>query len=69
MPDHSSDGQLRTLLESAEVGQLTMKVRHQVPPDDTFEAGMALMGKHSHGCALLCHDGQLDGIMTEKDIL
>ncbi|MEC7557267.1 MAG: CBS domain-containing protein [Planctomycetota bacterium] len=69
MPDHSSDGQLRTLLESAEVGQLTMKVRHQVSPDDTFEAGMALMRKHSHGCALVCHDGQLVGIMTERDIL
>ena len=69
MADHTSDGQLRALLETAEVGQLTMKVRHQVSPNDTFETGMSLMRKHSHGCALVCEDGHLVGIMTERDIL
>ena len=69
MTEGSGEVQLRTLLQSAQVGQLTLKVRHQVAPTDSFGAAMALMRNRSHGCALVCQDGQLVGILTERDIL
>ncbi|MFP6703821.1 MAG: CBS domain-containing protein [Planctomycetaceae bacterium] len=69
MTDPSGEVQLRALLQSALVGQLTLKVRHQLAPDDEFGSAMALMRNRSHGCALVCQDGQLVGIVTERDIL
>ena len=69
MSNPSSEVQLKALLQSALVGQLTLKVRHQLAPDDGFGSAMALMRNRSHGCALVCQNGQLVGIVTERDIL
>lgn len=69
MTEGSGEVQLRALLQSAQVGQLTLKVRHQLAPTDTFGAAMSQMRNRSHGCALVCQDGQLVGIVTERDIL
>ena len=69
MTERSEGIQLRALLQSAHVGQLTLKVRHQLGTSDTFGSAVAEMREHSHGCALVCDEGQLVGILTERDIL
>ncbi len=69
MTGRSEGIQLRALLQSAQVGQLTLKVRQQLSPTDTFGSAVAVMRKHSHGCALICNEGELVGILTERDIL
>jgi len=69
MTERSGEVQLRALLQSTQVGQLTLKVRHQLAPSDSFGSAMALMRNRSHGCALVCQDGALVGIVTERDIL
>jgi len=69
MTERSGEVQLKALLQSAQVGQLTLKVRHQLAPSDSFGSAMALMRNRSHGCALVCEEGTLVGIVTERDIL
>ncbi|HCC99983.1 MAG TPA: hypothetical protein DER64_05600 [Planctomycetaceae bacterium] len=69
MTERSEGIQLRALLQSAHVEQLTLKVRQQLAPSDTFGSAVAEMREHSHGCALICDEGQLVGILTERDIL
>ena len=69
MTERSEGIQLRALLQSAHVEQLTLKVRQQLAPTDTFGSAVALMRNRSHGCALICNEGELVGILTERDIL
>src|SRR5262245_36122056 len=38
-------------------------------PDDTVERAVALMRQHRVGCVLVCRDGRLLGLFTERDLL
>lgn len=40
-----------------------------VEPDDTLGYAIELMREHGQGCVLVCHDGELRGIFTERDAI
>lgn len=61
--------ELRSILMSTKVGDVTLKNAPIVSPTDTLERATSEMRQHGHGCALVCVDGQLNAIITERDIL
>ena len=40
-----------------------------VTPEQTVAEAVALMRRHGTGCVLVCRDGRLAGIFTERDLL
>jgi CBS domain-containing protein len=60
---------LRQLLTSSRVGQLGLKDVPVLQLDETVAAAAEEMRSHSHGSALVCRDGKLVGIFTERDLL
>lgn len=60
---------LRDLLDSTHVGELTIADRPSLSRGDTVADAAAKMREASHGSALVCEDGKLVGIFTERDLL
>ena len=60
---------LRQLLTTSRVGQLGLKDVPVLRADQTVAEAAREMREHSHGSALVCHDGKLVGIFTERDLL
>lgn len=60
---------LRDLLTSTRVGEITIKNRSTLLPSNSVAHAADQMRARSHGSALVCEDGQLVGIFTERDLL
>ena len=60
---------LRSILTSTAVGELTLTTRPTLGPSDTVAAAADEMRKTSHGSAVVCSEGSLVGIFTERDLL
>lgn len=60
---------LRDLLASTRVGEITIKNRATLLPSNSVGHAADQMRARSHGSALVCEDGRLVGIFTERDLL
>lgn len=61
--------ELRSILTSTEVGELVLTSRPKLSPENTVRDAADEMRRASHGSALVCDDGKLVGIFTERDLL
>ena len=63
--------ELRSILTSTKVDELTLTLKSHptLEPTATVADAAEAMRQHSHGCAVVCTDGQLVGIFTERDLL
>jgi signal-transduction protein with cAMP-binding, CBS, and nucleotidyltransferase domain len=62
--------ELRSILKSTKVGELTVGEHPTLRPGDSVSAAAEKMRNASHGSALICDaDGRLVGIFTERDLL
>ncbi len=61
--------ELRSILNSTKVGELTAPLRQTLEPSDSIAVAAAEMRQQSHGSILVWADGQLVGIFTERDLL
>ena len=61
--------ELRSILESKMVGEITITTRPTLSPEDSVANAAAEMRKESHGSALVCEDGKIVGIITERDLI
>lgn len=61
--------QLRNILLTTTVGQLALKAVPILAPADSVSTAAAHMRQHSHGSALICEQGKLAGVFTERDLL
>ncbi len=69
MSDGAAEFDLRRLLQETLVSRLTLKVVPVLTPDQSLEEAAAEMREVSHGSALVCENGRLVGIITERDLL
>lgn len=60
---------LRQLLTSSRVGQLAPKEVPVLRGEQSVAEAVREMRAHSHGSAMVCRDGKLIGIFTERDLL
>jgi CBS domain-containing protein len=60
---------LRQILTTSRVRHLSPKEVPVVASEETVSQAAARMRVHSHGSALVCREGQLLGIFTERDLL
>ena len=60
---------LRQLLTTSRVRQLGPKEIPVLQGDQTVSEAVRQMRSHSHGSAMVCRDGKLIGIFTERDLL
>jgi CBS domain-containing protein len=60
---------LRQLLTTSRVGQLAPKEIPVLRGEQTIADAVREMRSHSHGCAMVCRDGKLIGIFTERDLM
>jgi CBS domain-containing protein len=60
---------LRQLLTTSRVGQLAPKEIPVLQGDQTISEAVSAMRAHSHGSAMVCRDGRLVGIFTERDLM
>ena len=61
--------ELKSLLEMTTVGEITISTRPTLSSADTVAKAAAEMRKESHGSALVCDDGKIVGIITERDLI
>lgn len=61
--------ELRSILTSHKVGEVALTVRPVLQPSDPISAAAERMRCEKHGSALVCSDGKLVGIFTERDLL
>lgn len=61
--------ELRSILNSTKVGELTEPLRHALKPSETIGRAAEEMRQQSHGSILVWADGKLVGIFTERDLL
>jgi CBS domain-containing protein len=69
MADGPRSPELRSILTSTRVGDLTLSSWPTLGPQDTVAAAAACMRQAHHGSALVCSGGRLVGIFTERDLL
>ena len=60
---------LRQLLTTSRVGQLGPKEVPVLREDQSIAEAVEAMRAHSHGSAMICRDGKLTGIFTERDLM
>jgi len=61
--------ELRSILNSTKVGELTAPLHQTLKPSDTIQVAAEEMRRQSHGSSLVWADGKLVGIFTERDLL
>ncbi|MFN0196938.1 MAG: cyclic nucleotide-binding/CBS domain-containing protein [Planctomycetaceae bacterium] len=61
--------ELRSILTAKKVGDVTLKAVPILDGSASLKQAAAEMRKHHHGCALVCDQGKLTAIVTERDIL
>src|SRR5579864_1095714 len=60
---------LRQLLTTSRVGQLAPKEVPVLRGEQTIADAVREMRSHSHGSTMICRDGKLIGIFTERDLM
>src|SRR5258708_40234751 len=60
---------LRQLLTASRVGQLAPKEVPVLRGEQSVAEAARQMRTHSHGSAMVCRDGKLIGIFTERDLM
>jgi CBS domain-containing protein len=60
---------LRSILTSTKVGEVVSTTRPTLNPTDTVRTAAEEMQSNSHGSVLVCVEGKLVGIFTERDYL
>ena len=60
---------LRQLLTTSRVGQLAPKEVPVLRGEQTIADAVREMRSHSHGSAMICREGTLVGIFTERDLM
>jgi CBS domain-containing protein len=65
--EHQFD--LQAVLRQTRVSDLTLARFPSVSSDRSLEEAAEMMRSESHGSALICDQGQLVGIVTERDLL
>ena len=60
---------LQGILDTITVGDLTRSGYPTLSPDDTVTEAIGAMRQSRHGSAVVCKDGALVGIFTERDLL
>jgi CBS domain-containing protein len=60
---------LRQLLTTSRVGQLGPKAVPVLRGEQTIAEAVREMRAHSHGSAMVCRNGKLVGIFTERDLM
>ena len=61
--------ELKSILTSHKVGDLALTSRPILEPNDRVSMAATRMRQDRHGSALICSDGKLVGILTERDLL
>ncbi len=69
MNDGADELQLSSILTSTTVGETTLTDVPILSGSDTIAAAAGEMRQQSHGSAVVCDDGKLIGIFTERDFL
>ena len=69
MSDDSGQFDLRRLLKETRVGELALTHVPMLTSAQSLDEAAAEMRKVSHGSALVCDDGRLVGIITERDLM
>ncbi|REJ88863.1 MAG: CBS domain-containing protein [Planctomycetota bacterium] len=69
MADSGPQFDLRELLTTTVVGELTLTQVPILSPDATAAEAAAAMRAVCHGSALICDAGRIVGIITERDLL
>ena len=69
MAEPFGPAELRDMLTSSHVGELSFTTVPTMEPTQTLAAAAAAMRTTHHGSALVCEDGKLVGIVTERDLL
>lgn len=69
MNDSSESTELNNILKSTSLGESILKGVPQLRPDDTAVAAAEAMRSQKHGSVLVCSNGALVGIFTERDWL
>ncbi len=70
MTDQSDPLELRSILTSTKVGELTLAMRPTLSPSDEVSKAAQEMRKVVHGCVVIVDDdNKLVGIFTERDLL
>jgi len=60
---------LREILTTTRIRQLALKAVPILSRDDSVDDAASQMRSHSHGSALVCEEGKLIGVFTERDLL
>lgn len=61
--------ELKKILSSTRVDELTISSRPSLSSSDSINTAAKAMREVSHGCCMICEDGKLIGILTERDLL
>jgi CBS domain-containing protein len=61
--------ELRSILTETRVGELVLTTRPALEPTDNISVAAAEMRNTSHGSVVICEQGNLVGIFTERDLL
>ncbi len=69
MSDGSVAFDLRRLLTETRVSRLTLKKVPVLTPEQSIDEAAVEMREVSHGSAVVCQDGRLVGIITERDLM
>ena len=69
MADQSNQTDLRSILMSVKVGELASTTVPSLKTTSTIAEAAAEMWNQSHGSAVICAEGKLVGIFTERDLL
>lgn len=69
MSDQPAQRELRSILQSTRVGDLELIPCPMLTPTATAAEAAGAMRRESHGSALVCSQGKVTGIFTERDLL
>ena len=69
MDDPSADRELKGLLETVTVGELTRTGYPVLDPNQTVREAILSMRSCRHGSAVVCENDRVVGIFTERDLM
>ncbi|MFQ5731760.1 MAG: cyclic nucleotide-binding/CBS domain-containing protein [Planctomycetaceae bacterium] len=69
MDEPSCPRELRGILDTVTVGEVTRTGYPMLSPDDSVQDAIAAMRRSRHGSVIVCRDDRLVGVFTERDLL